>query len=232
MNNSIVGIILLSLLIVLTLFIYPSFHKKEVDNSTRIKMMVLDAFFLAIIVIFTFVPNIGFIAVTPVISFTLLHIPVLVGAYLFGPKRGMLYGFMFGVCSYIQALTTGSGFNLLFAYPWTAIPPRLLFGLISGLAFSLLHKLHKLSLKGIYLSALAMVLTLIHTVLVFLDLYIFFPDTVGGLLTSSSPVAAGTAFTFFAVIGLGALGEMALAGVLVPSLGLVLEKVMPKGIKR
>ncbi len=228
MNLTIVGIILLSLVIMLTFFIYPSFRSKEIDTSKRIKMMVIDAFFIALIVIFTFVPNIGFIAVTPFISFTLLHIPVLVGAYLFGPKRGMLYGFIFGVCSYLQALTAGSGFNLLFAYPWTAIPPRLLFGLIAGICFSLIRKLHKLSLKGIYLSALAIVLTFLHTALVFLDLYIFFPDTVGGLLTSSSPIATGTALTFFAIIGFGALGEMALAGIIVPSLGLVLDKVMPR----
>ena len=71
-------------------------------------------------------------------------------------------------------------------------------------------------------------LTFLHTALVFLDLYIFFPDTVGGLLTSSSPVATGTALTFFAIIGFGALGEMALAGIIVPSLGLVLDKVMPR----
>lgn len=223
----IVGIVLLAIALVLTALLYKQFNKKEIDTSLSIKMMVIDAFFIAIIAIFTFVPNIGFIAVSPFISFTLLHIPVLIGAYLFGYKRGLLYGLAFGICSYIQALTTGAGFNLLFAYPWTAIPPRVLFGFSAGIIFSLIRKLHKSAIKGIYLSVAAMGLALLHTCLVFLDLYIFFPTEVGGLLGSSNPAASGTALTFLAIIAIGMAGEMALAGVIVSPTCLALTKVAP-----
>ena len=232
MGFQIAGIILLGLVLILTSFVYKRFNKKEIDTSLNIKMMVIDAFFIAIIAIFTFVPNIGFIAISPFISFTLLHIPVLIGAYLFGYKRGLLYGLCFGICSYIQALTTGAGFNLLFAYPWTAIPPRVLFGLVAGIIFSLIRKLYKSPLKGIYLSVAAILLTLLHTCLVFLTLYIFFPIEVGGLLSSSNPVANGTSLTFLTIILIGMAGEMALAGIIVPPTCMALSKAMPRLSKK
>ena len=226
MNNAleVAGLVLLCLLLLSTFAIYSSFFPAKREGHAFVRQMAYDAVIIALLIIMTFVPNMGFIFVTPFISFTLLHIPVLVGACLFGAKRGAIYGLVFGLCSYLQALLQGSGFNLLFAVPWTAIPPRLLFGFLAGLLFSFIRKISHSGKESLYLALAAGALTVLHTGLVFLDLYIFFPSEVAGYLGSSSPLGQGTALTFLACILLGAAGECGLAAFLTPALYLALKK--------
>ncbi len=224
---SILAVALFAIALLGTLFLSHSFQREERSAHDDIADLTLNAVFIAIIMIMTFVPNMGFLAITPFVSLTLLHLPVLLGAMLGGWKKGAILGFVFGLASYMQALSS-SGFNALFAYPWVAIPPRLLFGLFSGIVFSLIGKFAKSKRKGIYLAVACAVLTAVHTGLVFLDLYVCYPDTIVGLFSSSSPAAAGTALTFTLIIVFGMLGEMALAAFVVPPLYFAVTKVMPR----
>ena len=205
------------------------FPKEAADAHYKIASMTVDAVFIALLLVMTFVPSMGFIAITPFLSLTLMHLPVLLGAALFGWKKGLLYGLAFGVSSYVNALT-GTGFNALFAFPWVAIPPRALFGLVAGIIFSLIGKLNKKGIKGIYLSLACFGLTILHTVLVFADLFLFHYETVAGLMFSDQAIAAR--FTFAAIIGLGMLGEALLAAVVIPPLHLAVTKAAPKFISR
>ena len=223
---AIVGIAALSVAILGTLVLFQGFYQKERDPRKTIRQITSDAMIMAVIILMTFVPHIGYIAVTPFISFTLLHLPVLLGAAIGGWKRGLLFGFIFGVSSYINALSS-AGFNLLFAHPLVAIPPRMAFGLLAGIVFSLIGKLSKGKAKVLYLGLAAAGLTMIHTILVFLDLYLFYPETVGGLLTSGEPAATGTALTFTVLILIGMAGEMALAALIIPPLVTALRKAVP-----
>ena len=207
------------ILSVLCLFIFhvlytDGFEPGKKDVRSKIASMAVDAFFIALLML-TFVPSLGFIAVTPAISLTLLHLPVLLGAALFGPKKGLLYGFVFGLSSYVQALSS-PGFNALFAYPWVAIPPRMLFGFIAGIVFSFIGKLNKTGIKAVYLASASFLLTYLHTLLVFGDLLIFHYETVSALLFSQEAIAAS--LTFFAIIAIGASGEATLAAIITPSL--------------
>ena len=202
-------------------------YPKEKSRHEIISSMTLDAVFIAIILLMTFVPYLGYIAVTPFVSLTLLHIPVLLGAALGGWKKGLLLGFIFGLSSYMQALSS-SGFNALFAYPWVAIPPRAIFGLVAGVVFSFIGKVSNRGAKSIYLAVACAGLTALHTGLVFLDLYLCYPDTVAGLFGSANPVAVGTTLTFTLVILLGMLGEMAVAALIIPPLYLATTKVLPR----
>ena len=231
--GGILSIIALVIAVVFTALILNSMHGKKKPVGETIRDMVVNAMFIAIVLIMTFVPNVGYITITPLISFTLIHLPVLLAASLFGWKKGLFMGFVFGCSSYVQALTGGvAGLNLLFAHPWTAIPPRALFGLIAGIAFSLIRKLHKGGLKGLYLGLAAALLTVVHTVLVFGDLLVFFPAEVGGLLASTSPIAEGTKLTFLLVIAIGMSGEAALSAVLIPPLTLAVSKAAPRLVKQ
>lgn len=223
-----VGIVLA---FILTGVLYSSFYGKEKDAHNTIRSMVVDAMFIAIILLMTFVPNLGYLQITPFLSFTLIHIPVLLGAALMGWKKGLLYGTVFGLGSYFQALLSGTGFNALFAFPWTALPPRMAFGLLAGIVFSLSAKLNKKGVKGLYLGLMAAFLTIVHTCLVFLNLYLFYPAEVGGLLTSGDPASTATALTFLALIAIGAAGEAVLAGIAIPPLYAVLRKAVPTMFK-
>ena len=126
--------------------------------------------------------GIGFIPL-PVIKATTMHIPVILGAILLGPKAGAVLGAVFGLCS-IWANTTTPGL-LSFAFSpfmtteglpgvvkslWIALGCRILFGLIAGWLWLLLKKISKK--EYITLPVTAAVSTLCHTLLVMGSIYV------------------------------------------------------------
>lgn len=223
---SILTWVLIAAFLILLLAFYAREHKgkKEAEAGKKTREIAFDAILIAIIFVMGLIPQLGYLFVFPWLALTLLHIPVLVGASLFGAKRGLIYGFAFGLTSMIQAAMNGSGLNAFFVYPWVSILPRLLFGFLAGLAFSLLARSPKLS-TGIGKGILSFLLTILHTGLVFLTLYVFYPDEIAAYFASSDTVAAGVSLTFLASILLGALGEATLAGILVPLIDKPLTKL-------
>ena len=127
-------------------------------------MLAMDALFLALIIIMTFTP-LGFITLFGIASNTLIHIPVLIGALLFGWKRGLVYGIFFGFCSVFKAITTPMTIlDPYFANPLVSVLPRAIFGLLSGLLFDVIKRLpKKVNIPLIYVSMFVM--TVLHTVL-------------------------------------------------------------------
>ncbi len=205
------GIILL-----LLLFIFL-FRKEFTRSSLTAKSVATDGIFAAIILLLGLVPQLGYIQVFPGIALTLNHIPVLIGAALFGWKRGAFYGLLFGVTSLIQAFINGSGLNILFIYPWVSIPPRFLFGLIAGVCFAPLRRQTKIWRSTLLEGGLAFLLTLLHTGLVFGDLFLFYYEETLSFFVSDEIVVQGLGFTFLGALLLGALGEALLAAILVPA---------------
>lgn len=228
---AIIGVVALCLLLLLTLSLFHSSSGKVKDRRLVIRSITADAMVMAVILLMTFVPSLGFIQVTPLISFTLIHLPVLLGAAIGGWKKGLMFGFVFGVSSYINAFGT-TGLNLLFAQPWIAIPPRVLFGLFAGIAFSLLGKVSKWRSKVLYLALVAGLCTVVHTVLVFANLAIYYPNVIVGYFTSTDPVAAGTSLTFTVIIAIGMAGETAIAAIIIPLVVAALQKAVPSLWKR
>ena len=126
--------------------------------------------------------GIGFIPL-PVIKATTMHIPVILGAVLLGPKAGGILGGVFGLCS-IWANTTSP--NLLsFAFSpfmsnegligagkslWIALGCRILFGVIAGWTWMLMKKLFRK--EYIALPITAAISTIIHTLLVMGSIYV------------------------------------------------------------
>lgn len=217
------GLAMLFAMLMSSTLLFLRFNPRERDRSSVVHILVMDAMILAIILIMTFVPNMGFLMVIPTVTLTLLHLPVLLGAAIGGWKKGLLYGLLFGLASWIKALTAAtSAFDLMFIYPWCAVLPRALFGLIAGLAFSFLDRVSHKGKKVLYLTSASAVCTLVHTGLVFLDLYIFFPKEVAALFQYE---AAG--WTFLAIVGVGALGEALLAALLIPALYMAVSAATP-----
>ncbi|MFA6781150.1 MAG: ECF transporter S component, partial [Bacilli bacterium] len=194
-----------------------------------IRSIVFDAMFIAIIALMAFVPNVGLITVSPLISFTLLHIPVLVGAAIFGWKRGLIYGIAFGLLSLIQAATQPRGaFDPLFINPLISVLPRALFGLAAGFAFELLRKMPRLYQKGLYLAGTSFLMTLLHTFLVITAIWIVYKSDVLRILDVQDPQSFHWLnFLGLLAIVLGALVEAGIAAVITPSIALPIYHKYP-----
>ncbi len=187
-------------------------------RNKRIMRIVFDAMFLAIIAVMTFVPYVGYIQIG-LISFTLIHLPVLIGAALFGWRRGLMYGIFFGLGSLIKATTYPGTIDFLFVNPLISVLPRAVFGLVAGLAFSLARKLPKLYLKGGFIAVLSFLLTALHTFLVLTMLVIVYRPELEVFLNSS---VTWVGLAVGGLITTGALIEAAIAAIITPTVVLLI----------
>ena len=80
------------------------------SKSTKLTLMGM---FAAIIFVLAFTP-IGYIQL-PFIKATIIHIPVIIGAILLGPKCGGVLGFLFGVTSLINNTMTPAISSFVFS---------------------------------------------------------------------------------------------------------------------
>lgn len=140
-------------------------------RNKRIRMMAIDALFIAILTIFTFT-NLGFI-MNGTIAYTTIPIIVFVGAYFFGWKRGLIYGTAFGLLSLLRALTAG-GLDYMFINPLISVLPRTIFGLFAGLLGPVIAKLD-LKYRSWLLIVYIVGLTFVHAVMVVTMMGVFFP---------------------------------------------------------
>ncbi len=183
--------------------------------------------------------GIGFIPL-PVIKATTMHIPVILGAVLLGPKAGGILGGLFGMCS-IWANTTTPGL-LSFAFSpfmtteglpgvlkslWIALGCRILFGVIAGWSWILVKKVTQK--EYIALPVTAAFATICHTLLVMGSIYL--------LLAQQYAAAKNVAVT--AVFGLvmgtvtaSGIPEAIVAAVLVTVIGKALLHLMASLKKR
>ena len=138
--------------------------------------MTILAMFIAIILIMTFVPYLGYIQIPNFPSILLVHIPVLIGGALLGRKAGLILGLVFGIGSLIKA-TYSPGLDYLFIFPWVSVVPRVIFGALIYDVVRLAKKMIKLPIIAYSVSFI--VLTVIHTLLVVPLLFSAFPLAFG-----------------------------------------------------
>ena len=124
-------------------------------NNKKTLSMVMTGLFMAIIAVMTFIPNVGYIHLI-VIKATLLHVPVIVGSIVLGPKKGAVLGATFGITSLIKNTLEPSLLSFAFSpfyqvgdiggNGWSvviALVPRILVGVIPYFVFTGIEKLLK-----------------------------------------------------------------------------------------
>ncbi len=124
-------------------------------NNKKTLSMVMTGLFMAIIAVMTFIPNVGYINLI-VIKATLLHVPVIVGSIVLGPKKGAVLGATFGITSLIKNTLEPSLLSFAFSpfyqvgdiggNGWSvviALVPRKLVGVIPYFVFTGIEKLLK-----------------------------------------------------------------------------------------
>lgn len=120
----------------------------------------------------------GFISLSPVVSLTIMHIPVILATLLAGLVPGVGVGAIFGVFSLIQAATSPSGgLDPLFVNPLVSVAPRMIIAVATWGIDALLRKIPNMP-KIVSGSISAFFGSLSNTIFVIGSLYLLYHDTV------------------------------------------------------
>lgn len=162
-------------------------------KKQTIRTMTQTALFMALVAVLAFVPYVGYIKI-PVLAIqaTTVHIPVIVGSILLGPKAGALLGFEFGLTSLINNTMSPSITSFVFSpfiemgeglggSPLALIicfVPRILVGIVPYYVYVGLMKLFKnfKARKGTALAIAGIAGSMTNTILVMSMIYIFFGE--------------------------------------------------------
>ena len=201
--------------------------------TVKYRDFVLLALFTAIVFVLGLTP-LGMVPLG-LIKATTLHIPVIIGCLLLGPRYGAVLGFMFGLVSFLS--NTMSPAVLSFAFtPLVPVPgtpngsplsliicfvPRILVGVVPWFVYRGLQKLMKESSRGEVLSmAIAGASgAILNTGLVMSLIYFLFRDAYASV--NGIPVEA-VAGVVLGVVGTNGVAETAHAAVLTPAIGKIL----------
>ena len=201
--------------------------------TVKYRDFVLLALFTAIVFVLGLTP-LGMVPLG-LIKATTLHIPVIIGCLLLGPRYGAVLGFMFGLVSFLSNTMSPAALSFAFT-PLIPVPgtpngsplsliicfvPRILVGVVPWFVYRGLQKLMKESSRGEVLSmAIAgAVGAVLNTALVMSLIYFLFRDAYASL--KGVPVEA-VAGLVLGVVGTNGVAETALAAVLTPALGKIL----------
>lgn len=136
--------------------------------KTNQKIAVLGLFTAIIILLAN---TVGFIPIGP-LAVTILHIPVIACAFLYGRAMGASLGLIFGLVSLFRAYTQPSPTSFIMMNPLVSVVPRLAFGYLSGLIYEKL-----IANKSHYKLRLALgagLATAIHSILVLGSLWLIY----------------------------------------------------------
>ena len=202
---------------------------KQKKHDTR--WMVSVALMAAIVIVLANTPF-GMIQL-PLIKATTVHIPVIIGAILLGPKAGAILGFVFGMCSLLS--NTMAPTLLSFAFSpflsttgipgalkaiWVSVGCRMLIGIAAAWLWILLSKL-KVN-QTISLPIVGFVGSMVNTVTVMGSIYFLFAQQYAEAKEVAITAVWGL---IMGTITASGIPEAIAAAILVLALGKVLLKV-------
>lgn len=182
---------------------------KEVKNTSDLVKMAL---FVAIIILLSVTP-LGYIHFA-VINATIIQIPVIIGAILFGWKKGAFLGGVFGITSMIKNTVNPNVTSFVFS-PFVPVGdttkgsplaiivcllPRIMIGIVAGLLFKALSKT-KLS-KAISSGICGFCGALTNTILVMGGIYLFFGRSYSAAKDQEYETLIGTVMATITGIGI------------------------------
>ncbi|MCL2421483.1 MAG: ECF transporter S component [Defluviitaleaceae bacterium] len=182
----------------------------------------------AIIFILAFTP-LGFIPL-PIVNATTIHIPVIIGAILLGPKHGAILGFMFGLASLLRNTFAPTAASFVFS-PFYTLPgeesgswwalavvfiPRIMVGIVPWFCYQGLRKFMPKKLDTISWGLTGIVGSMTNTLLVLNFIYLFFREPYASVV--NQPLDAVYTFIMGLIVANG-IPEAIVAGILVAALG-------------
>ncbi len=207
-------------------------------SATKVQDMTILALFTAIIILMAYTP-LGLIDL-PLIKATILHVPVIIGAVILGPKKGAFLGFVFGFTSLIKNTMAPSLLSFAFT-PFVPVPgtghgsvlavvialvPRMLVGVTPFLVYAGIRKLSNghfnAAVKTIALTVSGIVGALTNTALVMGLIYVLFKDA---FATAKDIPVAEVRNVILGIVAANGIPEAICAAVIVPVVVMALLRV-------
>lgn len=198
------------------------------------RWMVSVALMAAIIIVLANTP-LGMIHL-PIVKATTVHIPVIIGAVLLGPKAGAILGGVFGICSLVS--NTMAPTLLSFAFSpfmsttglvgaakalWISVGCRILIGLVAGWLWMLLRKL-KVN-QTVSLAITGFIGSMTNTIAVMGSIYLLFAQQYAEAKDVAITAVWGL---IMGTVTASGIPEALAAAILVLALGKVLLKFMKR----
>ncbi len=194
---------------------------ETVNTKKQTQTMVMTAAFAALIILLAFTPGLGYIPLG-FMNATTIHIPVILGALVLGPKYGAVLGGIFGLTSLINNSFINPGVTSFVFSPFVSgggiksiiicFVPRILIGVVAYFVFVGMKKLLK-NKKGSV--SIALVLagvagSMTNTLLVMNGIFVLFGEQYGAATGHTSGLYA----FIMGVIGTNGVPEAIVAGIL------------------
>ena len=203
-------------------------------DSYNTRYMVTLAMLCGVLIVMG-MTGIGFIPL-PVIKATTMHIPVILGAVLLGPKAGGILGGLFGLCSMwtntvspgllsfaFSPFMTTDGFEGIIKSIWIALGCRIVFGLFAGFMWKAMKKVFVNDYAA--LPVTAAVSTIVHTLLVMGSIYLLLAQQ----YAAAKNVAYGAVFGLvMGTVTASGIPEAIAAAILVTVIGKALLKLVSR----
>lgn len=202
----------------------------------KVMDMSLAGIFTAIIIAMSVVPFLGYIPLG-FMNATIIHVPVIIGAILLGPKYGAYLGLVFGMTSLIKATLTPTVTSFVFSpfvtiggysgNMWSvviAIVPRVMIGVVAYYVYELVMKVAH-GMKGsqtvaLWIAGIAGAMT--NTLLVMNGIYIFFGNS---YVAASNKAVERVYDVILGIIVSFGIPEAIVAGILTAAIVKVLFKI-------
>lgn len=217
---------------------------KKRNRNEKVKDQVILALFTAIVLLLAFTPF-GLIDL-PIIKATILHVPVIIGSVVLGPKKGGFLGFVFGLTSLIKNTTAPSLLSFAFS-PFIPLPgvgkgsilaivicfvPRILVGItpyftvkgIEAVVQKLSGRKNK-AIRSVATTVSAVVGAFTNTIFVMGMIYLFFKEP----YAAANAIPVETVLSvILGIVGTNGVPEAVVAAVIVTPVCIALEKVMKR----
>lgn len=218
----------------------PSTKSRGLFHKDNMQDTILLCLFIAIILVLAFTP-LGMIQL-PLIKATILHVPVIIGSVLFGPKKGAVLGFLFGLCSFVSNTFTPTALSFAFSPlipapgtdsgSWLALVicfiPRILVGVLPWFVFQLLRlpfKKENYQLRTIQLVITGAVGAFVNTGFVMSLIYVLFRDAYASMKGVGVDAVLGL---IMGVVATNGVPEAIAAAVLTGAVCLPMQKLMKR----
>jgi uncharacterized membrane protein len=183
-------------------------------NKVNVKDLTILGMLSGIIILLAYTP-IGLIPLGP-ISASTIHIPVIVGAIVLGPRKGTVLAAVMGSVSFIRALTAPGWIDQLFRNPLVSILPRIFIGIAAYYMYIWIKKLFKK--EGAAYIAGSIAGSLINTVLtlgaIIIAVSFMFPDKLQEVIALA-----------VTVVSTSGIAEAIVTGLIVPPIVYALKKL-------